>query len=92
MLGRMTRIHIWPRHMQGGEKAKGFRFSSMLESGQKECWGRGAGSKQFGSADFRPGEKGLFQDLCPAVSSISAKLFPASLRFNSVSEAALRHQ
>lgn len=37
-----------------------------------------------------PGKKDLFQDLCPAVSSISAKLFPASLRFNSAPEAALR--
>lgn len=88
VLGRMTRINIWPRHTQGGEKAKGFRFSGMLESGQKECWRWGANS--LDQQISGPGKKDLFQDLCPAVSSISAKLFPASLRFNSAPEAALR--
>lgn len=38
------------------------------------------------------GKKDLLQDLCLDVSSISAKLFPVSLRFNSESEAALCHQ
>lgn len=53
----------------------------------------GRKSKLFGLADSRPwGKKDFYHDLCPRVSTISAKLFPASLRLNSGLEAALCHQ